>query len=49
MGIGSFPGVKGPGHGVDHPLPTSAEVKEGVELYLYSPSGSSRPVIYGDL
>ena len=49
MGIGSFPGVKGPGRGVDHPLPTSAEVKERVELYLYYPSGSSRPVIYDDL
>jgi hypothetical protein len=38
----SFPGVKRPGHGVNHPLfPSSAEVKERVELYLYSPSGSS--------
>ena len=30
-----FPGVKRPGRGVDHP-PSSAEVKESVELYLYS-------------
>ena len=30
----SFPGVKRPGRGVDHPLPSSAEVKERVELYL---------------
>jgi len=30
---GSFPGVKRPGHSVDHPLPSSVEVKEGVELY----------------
>jgi hypothetical protein len=33
----SFPGVKRPGRGVDHPPSSSAEVKERVELYLYSP------------
>ena len=33
----SFPGVKRPGRGVDHPLPFSAEVKERVELYIYPP------------
>ena len=38
MDIGSFTGVKQPGRGVDHPPLTSAEVKERVELYLYSPS-----------
>ena len=27
-------GVKRPGRGVDHPLTSSAEVKERVELYL---------------
>jgi len=32
--------VKRPGRGVDHPSPHRAEVKEGVELYLYSPSGN---------
>ena len=32
----SFPGVKRPGRGVDHPPPSRAEVKERVELYLYS-------------
>jgi len=42
---GSFPGSKRPGHGVDHPPPSSAEVKERVELYLYSPSGPSLPVL----
>jgi len=31
----SFLGVKQPGSGVDHPPPSSIEVK-GVELYLYS-------------
>jgi len=36
-----FPGVKRPGRGVDHPVPSSPEVKERVELYLYSPNGSS--------
>jgi len=30
-------GVKRPGRGVDHPLPSSAEVEERVELYLYPP------------
>jgi hypothetical protein len=41
----SFPGVKRPGRGVDHPPPSSAEVKERVQLYLYSPSGPSWPVL----
>jgi len=36
MGTGSVPGVKRPRHAVDHP-PSSAKVKERVELYLYSP------------
>ena len=45
MSAGSFPGVKRPGHGADHPLPSSAEVKERVELYLYSTSGLSWSVI----
>jgi hypothetical protein len=39
------PGVKRPGRGIDHPPPSSAEVKERVELYLYSPSGPSWPVL----
>jgi hypothetical protein len=41
MGTGSFPGVKLPRRDVDHPHPSSAEVKERVELYLYSPLGTS--------
>ena len=41
----TFPGVKRPGRGVDHPHQSSAKVKERVELYLYSPSGSSWPVL----
>ena len=31
-----FSGAKWPGGGVDHPPPSSAEVKQRVELYLYS-------------
>jgi hypothetical protein len=40
----SLPGVKRPGRGVNHPPPPSAEVKERVDLYLYSTSGPSWPV-----
>ena len=36
LGSGSFPGVKQPGRGVDHPTPSSAEVKERVECTFYS-------------
>jgi hypothetical protein len=41
----SFPEVKRPGRGIYHPPPSSAEVKERVELYLYSPSGPLWPVL----
>jgi hypothetical protein len=41
----SFPGVKRPGRGANQPPPSSSEVKGRIELYLYSPSGPSRPVI----
>jgi hypothetical protein len=41
----SFPWVKWPGRGVDHPSPSIDEVKERVELYLYSPFGPSWPVL----
>jgi hypothetical protein len=37
----SLQGVKRLGRGVDHPLPSTAEVKEWVELYVYSPSEPS--------
>jgi hypothetical protein len=37
MNTTSFPGVKRPGRAVDYPLPSRAEVKDRVQLYLYSP------------
>jgi hypothetical protein len=40
----SFTGIKRPGSAVDHPPLPNAEVKERVELYLYSLSGLSWPV-----
>jgi hypothetical protein len=45
MSTRSFPGVKRPGHGIDHPTQSSAEVKECVEIYCYSTSGPSWPVL----
>jgi hypothetical protein len=36
--MGSFPGVKQPGREADHSSPSSAEIKECVELYLHSPN-----------
>ena len=42
----SFTGVKRPGRGVKHPTQYSAEVKETVELYIYSPPGPSWPAIW---
>jgi hypothetical protein len=41
----TFPQVRRPGRGVNHPPTSSAEVKERVEPYLYSPSGASWPVL----
>jgi len=41
----SFQSRKPPGHGTYHQFPSKAEVKEKVELYFYSPSGPSWPVI----
>jgi len=35
--INAFLEVKRPGRGVGHPLPSNTEVKERVQLYLYSP------------
>jgi hypothetical protein len=48
MGNGSFPEVKRPERGVDHPHPSRAEVKEKVKLYINSPPDFRR-LFYGDL
>jgi len=45
MGTRSFPGVKQPGCGVDHPPTSSAEVKERVQLYLFYSTGPLWPVL----
>ena len=44
-GTGSFPRVKRRGFGIEHPTPSSAEVKETIEVRLYSPSGPSWPAL----
>jgi hypothetical protein len=44
-GFRSFLGIKRLGHGIDHPPPSSAEVKERVDLYLNSTSGRSWPIL----
>jgi len=51
-GLGTHPGyrvsfsrVKCPGRGFVHRLPSSVEVKERLELYLYSPSGPPWPAL----
>jgi hypothetical protein len=46
---GPFPGGKEPGRGVNYPPPSSARVKERVELYHYSPSGPPWPVLWRTL
>ena len=45
VGAGSFSGIKRTGRSVDHSPPFSAEVKERVEVYVYSPSVPSWQVI----
>jgi hypothetical protein len=42
--MGILPGVKRPGRSADHPPLSKAEVKERVDLYIYSPSGFWWPV-----
>ena len=44
MGTGSLPGAGRTGSGADPPRPSSAEVLESVELYLYSLYGLSWPI-----
>jgi hypothetical protein len=43
MGTGSFPGVKRPGRGADHPPPSSAEVKKEYSYTSTHPLGQFRP------
>ena len=45
MGTVSFPGVKRPGRGADHPPTSKRQGHERVGLYLYSPSRPQWPVI----
>ena len=44
----SFPVVERPRCGVDHPTPSSCEVKERVEVHLCSPS-ALHDLLYGEL
>jgi len=41
----SSPGIKQSVGGFDNTPPSSTDVKEGVELYIYSPFGRSWPVL----
>jgi hypothetical protein len=45
----SFPGVKRPGRGVDHPPQSSAEVEERVEIYRCSPPLGHNGLFQGEL
>ena len=45
MGTASFPEIKRPGRGADHPPPSKCRGHERVGLYLYYPSGPSWPVM----
>jgi len=44
-GTGSFLGIKRSRSGVEQPPSSRTEVKERTELYLYTPSGPSWPVL----
>ena len=41
MDTGSFPGIRWPGRGADHPPPSKRRGRERVGLHLYSPFGPS--------
>jgi hypothetical protein len=47
MGTRYFPWEKQPGHGVDHPHSSNAEVKERDEIYL--PPVDLHSLFYGEL
>jgi len=42
---GLFPGVKRPGYGVERPPRSRPDVKERVELYIFTYSGPPWPVL----
>jgi hypothetical protein len=48
MCTGSFPKIKRPGRGVDHPPPSNVEVKGRVELYI-NPPLELRGLFWGEL
>ena len=43
--VSLFPAVKRPVHVVNHPPTSAAHLKQRAEIYLYSPSGPSWPVV----
>jgi hypothetical protein len=45
MGTAPSSGIKGLRSGVDHQPPFSAEVREILQVYLYTPSRPSWPVL----
>jgi hypothetical protein len=49
IGVATRYELDGPGiesrRGLKHPPPSTAKVKERIELYLYSPSGPLLPVL----
>jgi hypothetical protein len=47
MSTGSFPEIKRPESGIDYPHPSSAEVKDRVELQLYSSPLGLLGLFYG--
>jgi hypothetical protein len=49
MGTGPFLGGKAMECGFDHPPPSNAEIKEKVQLQVYSPSATSLPVLLWNL
>jgi len=49
LGAGSFSGIKWPRRGIYHPPSSSTEVKERVNLYIYTSSGPSWSVLVWNL
>jgi hypothetical protein len=49
MGTECFSGAKRPDRGTDHPLHSSAEAANGLELYLCPPFYANIGMLWGDL